>query len=167
MFWAEAQRYGNPRLALFIALGLDTAARREAILDLTWDRVDLAQGTINFQKPGRRITKKRRVRGVPIARRLMPVLKEAWLRAPKDNTGQAIGPVVGGTHISKPFERFAAHIGLPWVTPHVMRHTWGSLRAMEGIPLYDIARGMGDTVGTVERNYLHLTPDHLRRVFRA
>ena len=180
-FWAEAQRWPgaqtNPRdriaaqrVALFVALGLDTAARREAIIELTWDRVDLAAGTIDFHLPGRRLTKKRRVRGVRIAKRLMPVLKEAWLRAPKDPGGQAIGRVVGYTNpesISRPFARFADDIGVKWVTPHVLRHSWGSLRAMEGHSLYDIAQAMGDTVATIEATYLHLSPDHLRAVFKA
>jgi integrase len=180
-FWAEAQRWPdtqtNPRdrvaaqrVALFVALGLDTAARREAIIELTWDRVDLAAGTIDFHLPGRRLTKKRRVRGVRIAKRLMPILKEAWLRAPKDPGGQAIGRVVGYTNpdsLARPFARFAADVGLPWVTPHVLRHTWGSLRAMEGHSLYDIAQAMGDTVATIEAIYLHLSPDHLRAVFKA
>lgn len=180
-FWAEAQRYGERtrwpaqahleadaayRVSLFTAIGLDTAARRSAIMELTWDRVDLGMGMIDFQTPGQRLTKKRRVR-VPIAKRLMPVLKEAWLRAPKDAAGRAQGRVVGTAHIAKAFARFASSIGVPWVTPHVMRHTWGSLRAMEGSPLYDIAQGMGDTMATVEANYLHLTPDHLKRVFKA
>lgn len=179
-FWAEAQRYADPnrwttrlerdsayKVMLFAAIGLDTAARRGAILDLEWPRVDLQAGTIDFMKPGRRTTKKRRVRGLPISKRLMPVLKEAWLRAPKDAAGQATGKVVDCRHIQKTFKRFTTEIGAPWITPHVLRHTWGSLRAMEGLPLYDIAKGMGDTVATVERNYLHLTPDHLRKAFKA
>lgn len=180
-FWAEAQRYGERtrwpaqahleaeaayRVALFVAIGLDTAARRSAIMELTWDRVDLGMGMIDFQSPGMRLTKKRRVR-VPIAQRLMPVLKEAWLRAPKDAAGRAQGRVVGTAHIAKAFARFTSSSGVPWVTPHVMRHTWGSLRAMEGIPLWDIAQGMGDTMATVEANYLHLTPGHLKRAFKA
>ena len=180
-FWAEAQRWPDAqtsprnrtaaqRVALFVALGLDTAARREAIIDLTWDRVDLAAGTIDFQVPGKRLTKKRRVRGVKIARRLMPVLKEAWLAAPKDPSGRAVGRVVGYTDaesIGEPFRRFATEIGVPWVTPHVLRHSWGSLRAMEGHSPYDIAKGMGDVFATVESTYLHLSPDHLRTVFKA
>ena len=180
-FWAEAQRWPDAqttardrvpaqRVALFVALGLDTAARREAIIELTWDRVDLAAGTIDFHTPGRALTRKRRVRGVRIAKRLMPVLKEAWLRAPKDLHGRAFGRVVGYTHpesIAIPLAKFAAEIGLPWVTAHVLRHTWGSLRAMEGYPLYDIAQAMGDTVATIEAMYLHLSPDHLRAVFKA
>jgi hypothetical protein len=38
---------------------------------------------------------------------------------------------------------------------------------MEGHSLYDIAQAMGDTVATIEATYLHLSPDHLRAVFKA
>jgi integrase len=176
-FWDQAMNWGTrvqhpgkeardgaSRVQVFVALGLETAARKGAILDLTWDRVDLVRGTIDYQVPGRRATKKRRVRGLPISDRLLPVLKEAWLRAPKDVAGRAAGLVVGTTDITRAWNRFITTIGVPWVTPHVMRHTWGSLKAMRGAPLTDIARFMGDTVHTVDANYLHLTPDHLRKV---
>ena len=47
-------------LNLFVRIGLATGARHEAILSLTWDRVDLETGYIDFRVPGRVITKKRR-----------------------------------------------------------------------------------------------------------
>ena len=86
MAWGTTHRAHTPiessrRVALFVALGLETAARRGAIYDLTWDRVDLAQGVIDYRVPGRRVTKKRRVL-VPISDRLTPVLEAAWLEAP-------------------------------------------------------------------------------------
>jgi len=172
--WGEAGRWTRRadreaahRVMLFACLGLETAARRQAILDLTWDRVDLGRGTINYQVPGRRLTKKRRVQGLPISDRLMPILKEAWLRAPKDAAGHPWGRVIGVNHIGDAFARFARTTSTPWVTPHVLRHTWGSLKAMRGVPLYDIAQVMGDTMATIEANYLHLSPDHLRRAVNA
>jgi integrase len=150
------------RVKLFAALGLETAARRGAIVDLDWDRVDLALGLIDYRNPNRRIVKiKRRVQ-VPISDRLMPILKEAWLRAPKDPTGRATGPVIGTLKIGTPFAKFAKTIGMAWVTPHVLRHTWASLAAMNGVGMLTIARILGDSVVMVEAHYAHLTPGHLR-----
>lgn len=175
-FWDQAMQWGEPgrwdhqykaeaasRIKVFVALGLETAARCEAILDLTWDRVDLARGMIDYQVPGRRITKKRRVR-VPISDRLRPVLEEAYRRAPYHVGGRAVGKVIGIGDIHRAFTKFAAALGVPWVTPHVLRHTWGSLKIMRGASLYDISQVMGDTVATLEKHYLHVSPDHLRKV---
>lgn len=162
--WDKAMQSRDPRVKLFVALGLETAARRTAICELTWDRVDLKLGQINYQVAGARITKKRRVR-VPISDRLLPVLQEAWLQAPKDAGGQATGPVVTKIlprDMSRVFMRFTRKAGLEWVTPHVLRHSWASLAAMNGVSLWDIAQIMGDTIAVIERAYLHLTPGHLR-----
>jgi hypothetical protein len=46
----------------------------------------------------------------------------------------------------------------------VLRHTWGSLKAMKGGNLYDIANVMADKITTIEAYYLHLTPDYQRRI---
>jgi integrase len=161
--WDKAMAWDDARVKLFIALGLETAARREAILDLTWDRVDLDLKQIDYRVPGRRVTKKRRVR-VPISDRLMPVLLDAYADAEARVMGPPTGRVIGVADIRKPLDRFLKEAGVPWVTPHVLRHTWGSLKAMKGAPLYDIASVMGDTIATINKYYLHLTPDHLRSV---
>lgn len=166
--WDQAMACQDRRVMLFTALGLETAARREAIVDLTWDRVDLGLGQIDYRVPGKRVTKKRRVR-VPISDRLMPVLKEAWLRAPKGPGGQAVGYVVTESQarmlpksMSTAYHRFTTKIGLSWVSPHVLRHTWASLAAMNGVSLWDVAQVMGDTIAMIEQTYLHLTPGHLK-----
>ena len=172
-FWDQAMAWGTGhrthvpqdssyRVMLFVALALETAARRGAIYDLTWDRVNLEQGLIDYRVPGRRVTKKRRVQ-VPISDRLGPVLEAAWLAAPKDVDGRATGRLLGATGcLRRAFWVFCHTIDVPWVTPHVLRHTWASLAAMNGVSLWDIAQVLGDTIATVEANYLHLTPGHLR-----
>lgn len=158
-FWSKAHLTAPPDVALFTTIGLETAARRGAILDLTWDRVDLNMNLIDFRVPGQAVSRKRRVI-VPISNRLRPVLVDHRLNI----VGPAVGPLFPGKiGFDQRFRKFARDIGMEWVTPHVLRHTWGSLAAMAGVPLYDIAQVMGDTIATVERTYLHLTPGHLHR----
>jgi integrase len=94
MAWGSTVQHRNPAerraaqdVMVFIALGLETAARRGAIHDLTWDRVDLGQGLIDYRVPGRRVVKKRRVR-VPISDRLLPVLRKYGRGRPRMPAGK-------------------------------------------------------------------------------
>jgi integrase len=66
----------TPHVRLFVILALTTGARMGAILDLTWDRVNLKHGTIDFNPPGRDKSNKRRT-VVPINSRLREALEEA------------------------------------------------------------------------------------------
>lgn len=157
-FWTEAQLWGNP-VKLFVSLALDTAARKSAILRLTWDRVMLDKNLIDYREPGQAQTNKRRI-PVPINTRLRPVLLEAF----KQQGGQGRGLVVGTNNIDREFAKFAAMIGAGWVTPHICRHTWACLAAQAGMPMFHIAKMLGDTLKTVEENYAHLAPSHLANV---
>jgi integrase len=154
-FWQAAQDAGGA-VGLFVALGLDTAARKGAILGLTWDRVDLTRRLIDFQDPTRAPNRKRRV-VVPISTRLLPVLERAA-------HGVHPNARLFDTGLRKAYEAFARRLGLDWVTAHVLRHTWASLAAQDGVPLFHIAKMLGDTVATVERTYAHLQPAHLHDV---
>jgi integrase len=48
--------------AIFIALMLATGHRMTAVLQLTWDRVDLENGTADFRLPGKKHKRKKRTR---------------------------------------------------------------------------------------------------------
>jgi len=175
-FWRTAQdeagrapegRAGRPARALgvFVALALDTAARRQAIMQLTWDRVDLDLGIIDYRVPGQRVSRKRRA-VVPICDRLAGVLARARACAPSDAAGRPFGRVVASdyTTLGVAFRRLAGRLGLAWVTPHVCRHTWASLALQDGEPIAHIAKMLADTIGTVERVYAKLTVEDLRAV---
>ena len=54
-----------PHVRMFVVLAYHTAARAGAILDLTWDRVDLDRRLITYDRPGRQRSNKRRAT-VPI-----------------------------------------------------------------------------------------------------
>jgi integrase len=74
----------TPHVRLFVILALTTGARMGAILDLTWDRVNLKHGTIDFNPPGRDKSNKRRT-VVPINSRLREALEEAQKAALSDH----------------------------------------------------------------------------------
>jgi integrase len=151
------------RVSLFVAIALDTAARREAIMDLDWSRVDWVSGRIDFRVPGRRVSRKRRV-VVPIATRLRPTLERAWREA----GCPAAGPVFGGVkNLRSGFELFLSGSGYPWATAHVLRHTWATLKLRAGVDPWAVAGVLGDDLKTVLARYGHHCPDHLRSAVDA
>ena len=46
----------------------------------------------------------------------------------------------------------------------MFRHTWATNAVIDGKPIEQVAAFLGDTVDTVRKNYIHLTPDYLRSV---
>ena len=108
---------------VFVMLALMTGARRSAILALTWDRVDFAHGTIDFDEPGRPKSKKRRAI-VPINGQLRAALVEAHGSRSADcpNVVQYFGKAVP-TGLRWSFKKACQRAGLTWEpTPHVLKH---------------------------------------------
>lgn len=154
---AKSKKNRLTRLYRFVMLGLETAARPEAIQTLRWDQVDLHRRLIALNPSGRRQTKKRRP-VVPISDALLPVLRRAW--GERVGNGEWVLDHPGS--IRRSFATAAKAAGLTGVTPYTLRHTWATWAALDGVELWKIAKIMGDTMATVERNYAHHHPDYLR-----
>jgi integrase len=151
---AEMQTSRLSRMERFIAIALFTGARQGAIRALTWDRVDLARRMIDFRDPSLTVTKKRRVI-VPISDALYPTL----VKAHAEKRGIYVLDNAGSIRTS--FNRVVAQAGLEDVSPHVLRHTWASQASMEGVPLTDISRVLGNTLSICERVYAKFQPEYL------
>lgn len=139
----------------FLWLALETAGRSEAIRELTWDRVDFETRTIDLNRPGRRKTKKRRA-VVPISKALEPVLRRMYEERITDLVLDTDAPV------RKPLASIAARAKVAGVTPHVLRHTAATHMARRGVPLFIIAKVLGNSLAMVERVYAKHSPDDLR-----
>lgn len=152
---AEAR---EEHLRLFIVLAFTTGQRKNAILSLTWDRVDLVNGLIDFKTPGEAQTKK--YRGVVRINRLSrEVLERALETAQSDYVIEWAGKPV--SNIRRSFMTAVEAAGLKGkVTPHVMRHTAAVRMAMEGVPMRDIAAVLGHKSSRItEEVYLKYHPD--------
>ncbi len=65
-------------------------------------------------------------------------------------------------NLKKKFEKVTRDAGLEWGTPHVLRHTFGSLLAQEGVPIQQIAQLMGHSdVRVTMGHYAALLPSNL------
>jgi len=149
-----------PHMKLFALLALHTLSRRGAILDLTWDRVDLENKLIDFNNPDIPLSKKRRI-AVPItSKALLAALEEACELACTDYVIEYCGKRV--TEPKHGFAKAAKRAGMSWLTPHVLRHTGASLLAQNGVDLFRIAEIMGDTIETTRRHYAKFAPEHMK-----
>lgn len=161
---ARAIRYhGNSQKPLrlsraqrFAHIALQAAPRKRAIERLTWDRVHFGRGLIDFNYPGPRTKKRRPI--VPISDQLRPILERAFAERIDDN------PYVldHSGSIRKAFERLVAEAKLADVTRHTLRHTWATHASMNGVPLNDIARVLGNSLAMVTKVYAHHQPEYLR-----
>lgn len=155
------------RVYRYLALGLGTAARMTSILNLTWHQVDLRAGLIRYDldAKGSRTgsdTKKRRV-PVPIADWLLPVLERAYR---EKKTEYVLDDT---TQIRRQMDKVLAEAAgelnnarYKRLNRHALRHTAATQMARAGVDLWQLAGVLGDTVATVQRNYLHHCPEHLR-----
>jgi integrase len=151
-----------PHVRLFLATALYTAARPSAVLELTWDRVDLQAGRIDL---GAGTGNKRRA-VVPIAPPLLPILQEARQMATCPYVVEYGGKPVAS--IKKGVHEAARRAGLAGVSPGVLRHTAATWMAMAGISIDEIAQALGHTNPRITRRvYAKYQPDYLKGAMAA
>jgi integrase len=158
------------RAERFIWLALETAGRAEALLDLTWDRVDFETNVIHLDVPGRRKTKKSRST-VPISTALRPVLERAYAERETDlvldNKAKVwsmiqLVAIEAGFGGKRPKVLRSEKPKATGISPHVFRHTAATQMARRGVPLFIIAKALGNSVRMVEKVYAKHAPDDLR-----
>lgn len=157
-----ARAAGSFHIELFILIAKNTAARSEAILDLTWDRVK--HGRIDFNVPGKAATRKKRAT-VPITPELAAALGEARKGAQTPYVIEYAGQPVRS--IKKAFRRAAVRAKLPDVSPHVLRHSVATWLAGDGVPLAQIAAMLGNSEKMVEKVYAKFTPGFLAKAMKS
>jgi integrase len=154
----------TPHVRLFVVLALATGARMTALLELTWDRVDMERGTADLNPAGRHKTNKRRT-VVTLNERAMEALRAARQAAMTDYVIEyAQGPLKS---VKKAIGSAARRSGIP-ISAHVLRHSAAVWAAEAGRPMAEIAQFLGHTsTKMTERVYARFSPDYLRGVADA
>jgi integrase len=157
---------GTPHLRLFVTLAITTAGRTEAILQLTWAKVDFAAGTIDLRDPDGVVDplSKRARKGRALAL-MTPEARAALLQAREaaltDHVIEWDGAPV--RKIRKAFAAAVARAGLANVTPHTLRHTALTWLEEEGIPIEIISKLAAHSGPDITRQvYLHASAETLR-----
>ena len=147
-------------IRLAIILMLSTAARIGAILDLTWDRVDMERGQIRLRRDDS-ITRKGRAT-VPINDGLRAALTAAKGAAISDYVIEWAGERVGS--IKTGFRAAVKAAGLSDVSPHVLRHTAAVHMVEAGISMEEVAQFLGHSNMSMTRLvYGRFSPGHLQK----
>lgn len=160
IFAEAARRRPDPerftRLELFLWLGAHTGQRKRAIERLEWPQVDFERQVIHFQKEGESVSKKRKA-SVPIRAALLTVLQAEFNQAETSFVLRHDGS------IRTTFTTFMESMGLPHVTPHVLRHTFVSLLLINEVPIFTVSKLTALSVRRIESTYGHLSDAHLRQ----
>lgn len=159
-------------LRLYLVLAIATAARPAALLQLTWDRVDLEHRRIYLGAgPVLRLRGQKGRATVPINDTALAALQAAQEAGVSDWVIEWGGGQVKS--VKKAFARAAARAGLlragePAVTPHTLRHTAAVWMAEAGIPMVQIAQYLGHRDSRItERVYARFSPGFLAEAARA
>jgi integrase len=163
LLWA-CRRSRVKYLAMFVRIALYTGVRHRAILQLTWDRVDLADGWIDFNVPGMEITKKRRP-VAPINFKLARALRAARPDGSKKKfvIGAKTEPMNG---VWVAFRTACKLAKLKGVTPHTLKHTcitWGLAKASP----WDVSGVTATSLATLTTIYGKHMQGHLKQAAAA
>lgn len=158
LFW-QLRGKRSRHVLLFCRLALYTGARTGAILDLTWDRVNFHTGLIDYRKPGRRVTKKRRT-VTPMTRKVRRMLKHAKKHSRSTHVISWAGERID--RVAKAVIANAEKVGIEDFHPHVLRHTFASWAVHKRVSIYTVGKALGQTVASTTERYAKLAPDDVR-----
>lgn len=161
--FAETQQ--TPHLHVATVLMLSTAGRIGAILDLTWDRVDFEECTIDLRVKEKTHVKARAF--IPMNEGTAELLKEWKGMGYSDYVVEYKGE--GVKSIQNAFKKAVKRAELSGkVTPHILRHTAAVHMVASGCAMARVSQYMGhSSIAITEKIYARFAPDHLREEAEA
>ena len=151
-------------LRFVLYCGFHAGLRKEEIIQAQPSWFDLDQGLLHVTQSDGWKPKDKDDRTIPLTKAFWQFLKRdmsgpsglpgPFIIAPSKQRGKARYRY----DFRKPFENYVTVKECPWVTPHVMRHTFASLLASRGVSIYKIAKWLGDGVEVTQKHYAQLLP---------
>lgn len=149
-----------------IIFALNTGCRKEEILSLRWEQVDMKHGFINQTK-----TKNGEGRQIPINDTLREMLKGLTRRLNVPyvfhvyDEEKRVGKRFGS--IKRSFITACKKAGIQGFVFHSLRHTFASHLVMAGVDLTTVSRLLRHKSLTMTLRYSHLAPNHLTSAVNA
>jgi integrase len=153
-----------PHIRLFTLLALATGARAGALLELTWDRVDLDRRLIHLRTEQMANKKGRAI--VPINDMLLEALVAAKATTNHAHVIHWVGDQIAS--VKRGIKQVAVETKLPFVSPHVFRHSAAVWMAEAGVPMDEIAQYLGHSnIDITRKVYARFSPDYLKKAAKA
>jgi integrase len=136
-----------------------TGIRRENIVQLQWNQVDLFRKVIllDHTKNGDRL-------GIPLCERLVELFKAHG--KVRHLSGYVFAKPDGSPHkgdaVGHAFLRACCRAGISDFHFHDLRHTFASCLVQRGVDLYRVQRLLGHKTAAMTQRYAHLSPENLR-----
>jgi integrase len=150
-------------LKRFVLIGLHTGSRASVLRNLEWSWIDLERGTMRRRAPRTSETKNKRTPPIPIPRKLLHFLRR-WKHGDAGRTKYVVH--YNGAQIKRDVHtawgNAKKRAGLPWLHPHILRHTAATWRVQHGVSPWEVAGFLGMTVKVLEATYGHHSPDYMR-----
>jgi integrase len=155
--WFDAVRkLSNPVPAAFLQVALLTVARREELAGMRWEDVDFRWGSLSIRD------KVEGVRVIP----LTPLVSQLLAALPRRNQWVFSSPTAADGRIQDPreaHERALSAAGLPHMTIHGLRRSFGTLAEWVEMPAGVVAQIQGHKPSaTAEKHYRRRPLDLLR-----
>lgn len=170
----RAGEYAQRHLRLDIVLYLNTGLRRSELLGLKWSDIDFVENTLHVQRAVVQ-TKGKIVVDRPksaTSDRIVPFSESfgKYLKKFQSDNEYVIGndgvmsPATYAKQFSKFMDKLSKETGLPALTPHELRHTYGTLKRAEGVDIYTIQKVMGHAdISITASIYVHNDIDVLKK----
>jgi len=151
----------------FVAFCLYTAQRTGAVINLTWDRVDMANGIVNFNDPAMRLAERRKGRAVlPITGPLRRILERRREMRSGDYVFNLAGRPLAG--VDRTFKTACRKAGVDQATLHTLRHTAATMALNNGASTEQVQKLLAHkSLTTTQQNYAHLKPEFARGAMDA
>ncbi|MBD3299564.1 MAG: tyrosine-type recombinase/integrase [candidate division Zixibacteria bacterium] len=161
----DRRRFVGMRNFVMLLVLYDTLIRLSELINLKLSDVDLEQGTLRIYGKGRK------VRIVPIGMKTVKYLHKFFVKHRKGISSDHVfttnrGTVLDPRNVMRILERIGNKVGVH-VSPHLIRHSGASHRAIAGMPAFLLQRLLGHTTIQMTEKYVHLVEDEkLKAAFK-
>lgn len=153
----KAAKAHSQDMLLFVGLCLYAGLRKSETIAARWEWIDWKAKTITVQSSHGFQPKDRDCRSVPVADRLARILKPL-----RQEMGFMIAPDRLSSkwryriELSHKLREVTTAAGVPWCSPHVLRHSFASALVQSGVSLYKVQTWLGHSDPSTTMIYSHL-----------